>query len=258
MKFILGAIFILAILSGCGLTENQATENKSEPFPADQVELAINAGFLHSPNPANNVQGLPSNNISNTEILISELTNSLNLFDQTKNSENLESCINKWQLIYSSGINYDSTFIVPWIKSSAELLSITGNTIYAEELERILAIYENSGLKQSLINSISPFIFTKDVDHIYFNLFFDSSIKYKHTLGGEAEIEQLVSNEYGTIDLKFEMVEKRYIELYIRIPSWVNKAEVEVKKVYYHAIPGEYCKIAKKWKEGDVVNIRFD
>lgn len=254
MKFL--RLFLFAIiLSGCGENKNRMIEQKSVPLPAAQVKLAINANFFYTINPAGNISNVAVNNTGESKKMIVELKSNHEIFKQKNNKENLAIWIDKWQLIYNTGIKYDSAFILPWIKSSAELLTLTGNVFYAEEIERILTIYENSGLKQSLINEITPYVFSKYVDNIYINFLYDSNVRYNHSMGGEVKIEQLVSKENGRINLNFKMEEKRYIELYIRIPSWVNNAEVEVKKVYYHAVPGGYCKIAKKWKNGDVVNI---
>ena len=61
----------------------------------------------------------------------------------------------------------------------------------------------------------------------------------------------------GSVKLYFGMTERRYIELFIRIPSWAEGTHVNVKGVKYFADPGSYCKILKKWKEGDVVDIEF-
>jgi DUF1680 family protein len=53
------------------------------------------------------------------------------------------------------------------------------------------------------------------------------------------------------------METKRYIELWIRIPEWAHNASVTVKGVKYLSQPGSYSRVAKQWKEGDVVEVEL-
>jgi hypothetical protein len=52
-----------------------------------------------------------------------------------------------------------------------------------------------------------------------------------------------------------ELQDKRYLDFYVRIPEWANKASVTVKGVKYNVIPGQFTEIAKKWKNGDEIEI---
>lgn len=159
----------------------------------------------------------------------------------------------------SSGFNLNELKI--WIEITGFLLEITTNEKYAQELETI--VY-HAGLKFSEIetieieNLLKPFVFTKNVDNIYVNLFVNSTVKYEHTLKGAVEITQETDfPESGKVQIKFKMENKRYIELYIRIPEWAEGATVVEKGVKYVAVPGTYCPIARKWKDGDFVEITF-
>ena len=63
--------------------------------------------------------------------------------------------------------------------------------------------------------------------------------------------------ESGKILIKFKMENKRYIELFIRIPEWAEGATVTEKGVKYVATSGSFCQIARKWNEGDFVEVNL-
>lgn len=146
-----------------------------------------------------------------------------------------------------------------WFDITALLMELTADARYAEELERLSDQGElaEKGMDGKGINDlILPFIYTKSADHIHVNIFTPSEIGYEHTLQGGVKITQEHVGP-GRIEIRFSMEKRRYIELNVRIPSWTKGATVTEKKVKYLAIPGEYCRIAKKWNEGDVVEVVF-
>jgi hypothetical protein len=147
--------------------------------------------------------------------------------------------------------------VFQWFKLTGFAFQLTGKAECAEEMEKVAwqRFSGKSGLFDSLV---SPYIFTKKVDHIHVNLFLPNEISYAHTLGGNVNIVQETDfPKSGSIRLNFSMEIKRYIEIFVRIPSWAENASVTVKGVKYFAQPGRYSIIAKKWKEGDVVEIEF-
>ena len=154
-------------------------------------------------------------------------------------------------------VNARSLDLNKWFEISGLLLQLTGDAVYAVELNRMVS----SGIGESIEENkkrVSPYVFTKNVDHLFVNIFTPAKINYNHTLKGKVEVEMETNYpKSGKVDLKFSMTERRYIEVKIRIPGWAEGATVIVKKVKYFAPPGGYCKIAKKWKEGDLVEIDF-
>lgn len=145
-----------------------------------------------------------------------------------------------------------------WFDVTGFIFQLTGNALIAEELEKISVLHLSNlqpAVRDSLVKS---YIFTKNLDHVWVNLFLPAELNYTHSLGGEVNIS-MDSNfpESGSIRLNFSMETKRHIEIFVRIPSWADDASVTVKKVKYFARPGSYCLIAKKWKEGDVVEIEI-
>jgi hypothetical protein len=182
-------------------------------------------------------------------------------YEEQNTSFDLAKLESLWSNLQNKSNSFNLNELKSWIEITGFLLEITANVRYAQELETI--VYQvASGFSESEINEIEnlliPFIFTKNVDHIYVNLFVNSTVKYEHTLKGAVEITQETEfPESGKVQIKFKMENKRYIELYIRIPEWAEGATVVEKGVKYVAVPGTYCPIARKWKEGDFVEITF-
>jgi hypothetical protein len=144
-----------------------------------------------------------------------------------------------------------------WFESTGFLFQLTGDAEVAGELERLVYSSTLSG-NNDLEAMVAPYIFTRKVDHVHVNLFFPAEISYNHSLGGGVKISQQTEfPQSGRIKLKFGMETKRYIELWIRIPGWARNASVTVKGVKYLSHPGSYSRVAKQWKEGDVVEVEL-
>ncbi len=147
---------------------------------------------------------------------------------------------------------------VSWFDLTGFLFQITGDAMVAEELE--LTVWEyfitvSDAIPDSLI---LPYVFTRNTDFIHLNLYWPVTIQFQHSLGGNVTVTQETDfPESDLIRIVFGMETKQYIEIYVRIPSWAEDATVTVKGVKYLASPGSYSQIAKKWKEGDVVEVRI-
>jgi hypothetical protein len=172
------------------------------------------------------------------------------------NLENFKSYWNQVQQENDFG-NASPEDLTKWFEVSGFLLELTGETIFAEEMEKTafsglgVTIEENKKI-------VAPYIFTKNIDNLFINLFAPATINYNHSTKGEVNVKMETNfPQSGKVDLKFGMTERRYIEVNIRIPGWAKGATVTVKRVKYVAPPGGYCKIAKKWKEDDLVEINF-
>ncbi len=259
MSKIFGIIFssfLFVLLSCLSCTQN-------EQFPVKKSEkVALQNVVLRNPviqiNQFSTADSLPENNF----------INELNRFFQFKlwyEAQNpgfdLEKLVSLWSNLQNKSSDFNLNEVKKWIEVTGFLLEVTANEKYAAELETI--VYQSSTkFSESEIREIEnlliPFIFTKNVDYIYVNLFVNSAVKYGHTLKGAVEITQETEfPESGEVQIKFKMENNRYIELYIRIPEWAEGATVTEKGVKYVAVPGTYCPIARKWKEGDFVEITF-
>jgi len=228
--------------------KTQFPEKKSMKFPATSVILNQKIFQQHSSLSDSLSEPVISNEMEQLKKFVSDYEN---------HHENFS--LEKIELLWESEnkrIDFNLRFdITDWIEVTGFLLEITGKSVYAEALEK-LSKAENLSLSNATIeaaaNQLSPYIFTKNIDHVFVNLFVNSSVEYVHSLGGKVKITQ-VTEDSGTVVLKFNMEEKRYIELNILIPSWAKNATVTEKNVKYVATPGEYSFIARKWGEGDFV-----
>ncbi|HSM49221.1 MAG TPA: hypothetical protein VK872_15485 [Draconibacterium sp.] len=182
-------------------------------------------------------------------------------YEEQNTSFDLAKLESLWSNLQNKSNSFNLNELKSWIEITGFILEITAKDEYAEELETIVHQVAFGFSESEIIeieNLLIPFIFTKNVDHIYVNLFVNSTVKYEHTLKGAVEITQETDfPESGKVKVKFNMENKRYIELYIRIPEWAEGATVVEKGVKYVAVPGTYCPIARKWKEGDFVEITF-
>jgi hypothetical protein len=147
---------------------------------------------------------------------------------------------------------------VAWFNHTGFLFQITGEAIVAEELQRIVWQYFLSKPGANPDSLILPYIFTRNTDRIHANLYMPGKIKFNHSLGGNVSVTQETDfPNSGKILIIFETDTKQYIELNVRIPSWAENTSVTVKGVKYLAPPGSYSHIAKKWKDGDKVEINI-
>ncbi|MGD9930314.1 MAG: hypothetical protein AB7U05_09855 [Mangrovibacterium sp.] len=141
-----------------------------------------------------------------------------------------------------------------WIALNDSLLKYSGEVVYADELERMaynIAVPEI--MTESMIKS---FCYTKLYDRIYINFLGSSAMEYEHTTGGKVRIIQDTNYPFdGSIVLKMELQDTRYLDVFVRVPHWADRASVTVKGVKYNVVPGTYTEIAKKWKNGDEVEI---
>ncbi len=189
---------------------------------------------------------------------LNRLTESARFYNEKNEKFSLEKMKMEWENCVAE-ITLNRAAAVQWAENTCLLFQLTGDEKYAEELEHIFYTRLNQhGVDKKLSNVIASCIFTKNVDHIHANLYIPSEINYEHTLHGHVKIEMETNYpETGRIQLKFTTGENRYIELFVRIPTWAADATVTVGGVKYVAKPGSYSKIAKKWKSGDLVEIYF-
>ena len=245
-------LFILFLSFFSCAEKTQFPEKKSGKFPATSVILNQNIFEFQSSVSDSLSEPVISNEMERLKKFVSDYENHRENFSLEKmkllwESENKKNDFN---------LRFD---ITDWIEVTGFLLEITGKPVYAEALEKLskaeILSFSDSTI-EAAANQLTPYIFTKNIDHVFVNLFVNSSVEYVHSLGGKVKITQ-VTEDSVTVVLKFNMEEKRYIELNILIPSWAKNATVTEKNVKYVATPGEYSFIARKWGEGDFVEVNF-
>jgi len=144
--------------------------------------------------------------------------------------------------------------LASWGALNDELLKYFGSVCFADELERLFYNSRYAGIVNDSILKLT--CYTRRYDRIYVNLYTNSTFDFVHTTGGNVRLIQ--DTDYpndGKISLKFEVEDKRYVDLFVRIPEWTQFASVTGKGVKYPVHPGEYTEIATKWKSGDRVEI---
>jgi len=239
---------ILLSLISCS-RKQKFPEIKFERITSDIVEL--------NQNMTSNEKNIPViiSSVSDTENEIDALLALKQFYVERDDRFDLESFESEWTGFNIYEHRFNSEQLMEWIETTGYLLELTGKAVYAEALEDL--VYQSKfELNTEIQNLLKSFIYTKNVDHIQLNMFVNSTISYDHTLGGAVKITQ--DNDYpetGKLFITFNMEEPRYIELFIRIPSWASGATVTALSVKYIAPPGKFCQIARKWEDGDKVEI---
>ncbi len=255
-KFKFLAPVLLFLIFSC------SEERKFPPLNSEKTPLT-NLTLKDSLVLTENGQILNSVPESSFSLELNDLKNFMVYYIDKNESFDLKILERKWtevqQKIITTNLNVED--LKTWIRINGFLIELTGNALYAEEMERIVLAGIDSTLsaeKDNIEKMIAPYIFTRDVDNVFVNLFVNSILEFDHSLFGAITIEQETDfPKSGSVRVKFSLAEKKHMELNVRIPGWASKATVTVKGVKYVATPGTYCKIAKQWKEGDVVEIEF-
>ena len=246
--------FLLFVFFSC-TKPNQFPSKISEKVASENVVL--NRTFL----PIDYTAFGDSSQKSDYGNELEKLLQNKNKYDERNSTFNLAELENAWRNLQIQSKNFGIEDMKSWIKITGFIFEITGNSRYASELEEIVcksaSVFTETEFKE-IEKQLTPWIFTKDVDHIHVNLFANATIKYEHSLKGAVEITQETDYpESGKIKLKFKMEKKNYIELFIRIPEWADGATVTEWRVKYVANPGEYCQVVRKWGDGDFVEINL-
>ena len=150
--------------------------------------------------------------------------------------------------------NFAAADLKKWIELNDSLLKYTGLVCFADELEKML--YNTQSPEVITEQVVKSVIYTRRYDRIYVNVYNNSTVDFEHSTGGKVRLIQ--DTDYpddGKIRLKVEMEDTRYMDLYVRIPEWADVASVSCKGVKYPVYPGQYTEIAKKWTNGDEVEV---
>ena len=140
-----------------------------------------------------------------------------------------------------------------WAELNVRLVKLTGEAKFSDVLEKLLYETKTPVLPEKFIKSV---IYTHIDDRIFINIIGSSSIIHNHTTGGTVKLIQETdypaSNE---MTLKCESGDIRFMDVFIRIPSWAINPTVTHGNVKYVARSGEYCEISRKWANGDEIRV---
>lgn len=252
IKFGIVYINLFFILFSCS-RQNQFPVKQTEKTGVENVVLDKSFNTVEKSSKVDSVRL----NIFGNELV--EIMQYIQWYEDQNSKFDLNELESLWNQLRNQSPHFSSDDLSNWIEITGFLLEITGKSRYGESMQEIACQDKSSFFDKeikAIENRLIPIIFTKNVDHIHVNIFANATIKYEHTLKGAVEITQETNfPESGKVQLTFKMENKRYIELYIRIPDWAEGATVTEKGVKYVTIPGRYCQISRKWSTGDFVEI---
>lgn len=257
-------LIVSSTITSCIQRPSQLPVNVSNLIPVEHISLnnSHSFGYLNNEKKAGSINSNLTHNILENKLLSAKIELDMyknlgdkNVFIQVQNA--WEKIKTEWDVPLVQGTILNDSIIKEWFEFNLNLLLLTGECKYADEIEKMIGFQLSSSEDASRM--ITKTIYTKMYDQLYVNLFVDSEIQFEHTTGGLIKLKQKV-NYSGTnkIEIEFENELKRYMELFIRIPSDIESARVVVGGVKYKAVQGEYCRIAKKWKTGNKVEVYFE
>ncbi|WP_159518856.1 glycoside hydrolase family protein [Sunxiuqinia indica] len=250
----LAALLLVFVVASCSLRTTEDPINKSQTIPPDQISLGgVLAEFA-------NIKQIDQHAHSSSSLFTDNIRSLQSNLDVIKKEQKEldEALLDEWnilnQKITQSFESLSKNDVNAWVTLNDSLLKYTQEVRFADALERIA--YNPVGNNQLSKTQLKSFYYTRLYDRIYFNVFGSSSLQYEHTTGGSVRLVQATDYPFDNrISIKVELQDTRYLDLYIRIPEWATNSSVTSKGVKYNVIPGQYTEIAKKWKNGEEVEI---
>src|SRR5690554_3538252 len=243
----------------------------------------------------------------------------LELFRITGKEEYKEAVEKTWQSIIDSEINiagsgsameawfsgrekqtipiahYQETCVTAtWIKFNQQLLRLTGEAKYADEIERTFynallgamkpdgsdwAKYtplsgqrlegsEQCGMGLNCCNASGPRgLFTMPATvtmsspkGLFVNFYMEGSYTLETPAGREVTLHQ--KTDYprtGLIEIELDLRKEEEMEISLRVPAWCSGSTLRAGgATITNATPGEYFTFDRKWKKGDKIEIEFE
>ena len=268
MKFtqLLISMCIVLVFPSCNNDPNSLSPINSESFHEKQIQI-----YFQRSQPQ--VHGSLLILTKEQNFILKELNEMLSMTDKMRKSGSNSiwtALIRKWTEFNAKYIGTDLTpysgndssvlkkTLFPeatfkWVQLNADLVKFSGKVRFSDALEILLYRYQAIVFPEKLLKSV---IFTHVFDQIYINIIGSSTMEYQHTTGGIVRIIQETNYPIGNeMILKSECNDLRYMDIFIRIPSWAVNPSVTHGNVKYVANPGEYCQISRKWLTGDVIKV---
>lgn len=181
-----------------------------------------------------------------------------------------------------------------WMQLCNRLLEVTGNSLYADYIEKStynallaslkedasqIAKYsplegwrhegeEQCGMHINCCNANGPrgfalipsFAYHVKGETIFLNLYSPSESNIQ--LPGKKQVQIVQNTDYpvgGTIEVQVNPAKKTQFSLSLRIPAWSAQSVVKVNgEIVKGVLPGSYCTIAREWSKGDKVTLELD
>jgi len=251
--FFLLVLFASSVFFNSCTDHFSPTNSVSYPETAVSIDPSVQAYIKSEKTLPDTVENLVVANLDEIFALAEKL--------KTEPSEEIWSSVQeKWRQIgkqasAESGGAVSSEFREAWIKLNTSLLKLSQEVQFADELEKMLYKSGTALFSEEQIKSV---FYTHVDDQIFVNLLGSSSVNHHHTTGGNVKlIQQTNYPESNEMELKVECGDTRFLDVFIRIPSWAQNPTVQLGNVKYVAHPGEYCEISRKWKNGDQIDVRL-
>jgi len=253
------AIPMVFIFSSCGNDPNQLSVINSKSFHETQIQLQ-----LQPVQPSFALDSVSGDSIQKTEqnFELDKLDQMLSMTENIRKSGSdsiWSSLLQKWNdfntnIVAPANSSTPKMFpeaIQKWVELNIALVKLSGEVRFGDAIDKIIGGRENILIPEKLLKSV---FYTHIDDKIFINLIGSSSVEYQHTTGGNVKFIQETNYPEGNVmTLKSECGDKRFVEIFIRIPSWAVNPTVTYGNVKYVARPGEYCQISRKWKTGDEI-----
>jgi hypothetical protein len=188
---------------------------------------------------------------------IDEIANQVNLLKQNPTDNLWNSVSTEWIGLEKeiTTLPEDSTqtaMLQKWANLNIQLLKLSGEVRFGDALENLFYKHQLPVLTEKQLKSV---IYTHVDDQIFVNVLASSSVTHHHTTGGTVRLIQQTGQKGNEMILRVESGDVRYMDVFIRIPSWAVNPTVTHGNVKYVARPGEYCEIPRKWKNGDEITV---
>jgi DUF1680 family protein len=191
--------------------------------------------------------------------------------------------------------HYQETCVtVTWIKLSEQLLRLTGEAKYADEVERayynaLLGSMSNQGAtwaKYTPLNgqrlagseqcgmglncceasgpralfAIPAHIVMASQEGMQLNYFADGTFTLNSPKGNKMTLVQHTTYPVsGTVDIEVNPDKEEAMEIAIRIPAWSEVSTLKVNGEEVKGLqPGQYAKVKRVWKAGDMISLELD
>src|SRR6266436_3138381 len=108
--------------------------------------------------------------------------------------------------------------------------------------------------------SLPGYFYSTSRDGIYLHLYDNSELDWHLENGVGLKVTQKTNYPWdGDVEITITPAEASEFTLYLRIPGWADRAQVEVKgKVMTGATPGQYFPISRQWSPGDVIRLQME
>ncbi len=104
------------------------------------------------------------------------------------------------------------------------------------------------------------YLYSMTDEGIWFNLYGGNLLETNLPGGDPLALEQVTDYPWnGNIRIRLKRVPDRELSLHLRIPSWADGASLLIngKPGTVPCIPGQYSEIYRRWKPGDVIELRI-